>query len=186
MTDMTDFQRELAALGACDEARTWVAGQTREEAWQNCPRGDWLLWYLSRTSPRTDTRGALYWCLERTRQLLLQVEQDAVIEVPGPFYPEPVNLKDALKEVRDFIRQRMKALDEKYSEHFSWRDFLQSKILCSAYRIYNFSHSPSDLHWIAQHNIGIAEDVAKLTGTVNNEADFVRLHYKLERELSAK
>src|SRR5262245_1185844 len=41
----TEFQRELARLDACAEAREWVGARTREQAWRECERLDWLRWY---------------------------------------------------------------------------------------------------------------------------------------------
>lgn len=37
----------LAHLSACDDAMAWAQDYaTPAEAWQACPRGDWMLWYL--------------------------------------------------------------------------------------------------------------------------------------------
>lgn len=41
----------LDAAGACGEALEWVRARptlTAQELWDNCPRGDWLLWWASR------------------------------------------------------------------------------------------------------------------------------------------
>ena len=40
----TDLATLLTRLDACREARKWAAGKTLEQAWNECPRGDWLLW----------------------------------------------------------------------------------------------------------------------------------------------
>jgi hypothetical protein len=39
---------ELEDLGACDEAVEWVGARDAIEAWNDCPRGDWLLWILGK------------------------------------------------------------------------------------------------------------------------------------------
>ena len=39
-----DLSALLARLHACSEARDWSAGKTLEQAWAECPRGDWMLW----------------------------------------------------------------------------------------------------------------------------------------------
>lgn len=39
-----ELTQTLKELGACAEAREWAAKKTLAEAWQECPRGDWLLW----------------------------------------------------------------------------------------------------------------------------------------------
>jgi len=43
-TDNIDLSALLTRLDACREGREWAAGKTPEQAWAECPRGDWLLW----------------------------------------------------------------------------------------------------------------------------------------------
>jgi hypothetical protein len=43
------FKDELKAIGACEKALEWVGDRSLEEAWAECDRGDWMLWYLSKT-----------------------------------------------------------------------------------------------------------------------------------------
>ena len=43
-TDNIDLDALLAKLDACHEAREWAAGKTLEQAWNECQRGDWMLW----------------------------------------------------------------------------------------------------------------------------------------------
>ena len=43
------FRKELEELNACEEAMEWVGDRTLAQAWAECPRGDWLLWYAART-----------------------------------------------------------------------------------------------------------------------------------------
>jgi len=38
-----DLDALLTKLDACHEAREWAAGKTLEQAWAECPRGDWML-----------------------------------------------------------------------------------------------------------------------------------------------
>jgi hypothetical protein len=42
------FKARLEAMGACDQALEWVEDMTPAEAWADCPRADWLLWYARR------------------------------------------------------------------------------------------------------------------------------------------
>jgi hypothetical protein len=45
--DTAEFVKKLKFLGACDEAREWVATQPdAATAWEACPRADWLVWLL--------------------------------------------------------------------------------------------------------------------------------------------
>jgi hypothetical protein len=42
---------KLSKVGACSDARQWVRTQkSAEEAWQNCERGDWMLWLAEKLS----------------------------------------------------------------------------------------------------------------------------------------
>ena len=38
-------KEEFKKLNACDEAIEWIGNRTHQEAWQECERGDWMLWY---------------------------------------------------------------------------------------------------------------------------------------------
>ena len=33
---------------ACEEGRTWAGDKTARQIWDDCPRGDWLLWFAYR------------------------------------------------------------------------------------------------------------------------------------------
>jgi hypothetical protein len=46
---MTAFQAYLKRLGACIEARMWAADRTAQQAWDECERADWLLWWLAKS-----------------------------------------------------------------------------------------------------------------------------------------
>ena len=39
------FKEELQRLHACSEAVEWVGDRTLEQAWNECERGDWMLWF---------------------------------------------------------------------------------------------------------------------------------------------
>lgn len=46
------FEQYLIKIDACPDARKWAKGKTAKEAWEQCHRGDWLLWW-SRKQMRT-------------------------------------------------------------------------------------------------------------------------------------
>jgi uncharacterized protein YjbI with pentapeptide repeats len=46
----TSFQRALSRLGACHEARLWVASRTLRTAWRECKRDDWREWLCTACS----------------------------------------------------------------------------------------------------------------------------------------
>ena len=41
----------LKKHNACNEAQTWAKDKTIEEAYNTCPRGDWMLWLFAKTNP---------------------------------------------------------------------------------------------------------------------------------------
>jgi hypothetical protein len=43
-----EMQKLLRSLHACKEALTWAKGKTLAEIWEQCERGDWLLWLCGR------------------------------------------------------------------------------------------------------------------------------------------
>ena len=41
----------LIKLNACEQAKEWVSSKTWIEAYNTCPRGDWMLWLFAKTNP---------------------------------------------------------------------------------------------------------------------------------------
>jgi hypothetical protein len=49
MSDKEQIVERLRTLEACSEAIEWAETQpSLEAAWQNCDRGDWMLWYAAK------------------------------------------------------------------------------------------------------------------------------------------
>jgi len=46
---MTQLQEHLAELDACLEACRWAGDRTAAQAWDECERADWLLWWAAIT-----------------------------------------------------------------------------------------------------------------------------------------
>jgi len=44
----TETMQRLIELGACEEARKWAKDKTAQECWEQCHRGDWLLWWAKK------------------------------------------------------------------------------------------------------------------------------------------
>jgi hypothetical protein len=44
----TQTMQRLIELGACKEAREWAKDKTAQECWEQCHRGDWLLWWAKK------------------------------------------------------------------------------------------------------------------------------------------
>ena len=53
MTPITPLQKHLAEIHACQEARGWAAERTAQQAWDECGRADWLLWWAAKTTVNT-------------------------------------------------------------------------------------------------------------------------------------
>ncbi|MGB1225791.1 MAG: putative immunity protein, partial [Mycobacterium sp.] len=46
---MSTIAQQIAHLAPCDPAVRWLADRTdMQQSWDDCPRGDWLLWLLER------------------------------------------------------------------------------------------------------------------------------------------
>ena len=41
----------LKKHNACEDAQQWAQDKTIEEAYNTCPRGDWMLWLFAKTNP---------------------------------------------------------------------------------------------------------------------------------------
>ena len=63
----TELQEHLASIHACDEARTWAGDRTPQQAWDESPRADWLLWWAAKTetNSRQDVVRAACLCARR-------------------------------------------------------------------------------------------------------------------------
>ena len=44
-----ELQQHLEKLRACQEAREWAGERTPQQAWDECERADWLLWWSAAT-----------------------------------------------------------------------------------------------------------------------------------------
>ena len=45
-----ELTAKLRAMDACDTAIYWQTSKSLEEVWNTCPRGDWMIWLLNRTT----------------------------------------------------------------------------------------------------------------------------------------
>ena len=73
---------KLEKINACSGAREWVATQKNyKEAWQNCERGDWMLW-LARKLKIDDRKLTLakFKCANQVRHLMKDQRSLAAID----------------------------------------------------------------------------------------------------------
>ena len=54
-------------MGACKSAVEWIGDKTKEQAWNECERGDWLWWYLRIKELVTKEQSVMFakFCAER-------------------------------------------------------------------------------------------------------------------------
>ena len=73
---------KLKKLNACSDAREWVAAQRNyKEAWQNCERGDWMLWLAKKLE--VDDRKltlAKFKCANQVRHLMKDQRSIAALD----------------------------------------------------------------------------------------------------------
>ena len=43
------LKEKLKEMNACQEAIDWVGNRTLKQAWDECERGDWMLWFASKS-----------------------------------------------------------------------------------------------------------------------------------------
>lgn len=67
---MKSLMDRLLRYGACVESRVWVIAnnyKTESEAWQHCPRADWMIWALKQIHYQDiKLRDYAIWCVEST------------------------------------------------------------------------------------------------------------------------
>src|ERR1700732_4492904 len=56
------LSQHLRSVSACSNARSWAKGKVAQEAWEQCDRGDWLLWWAARTPENTKQEIVLVAC----------------------------------------------------------------------------------------------------------------------------
>ena len=69
-----DWIKALVRLNACSDAVEWAGGfDTPEKAWQECQRGDWMLWLLGKLSggTRSESRHKLVFAACQCARLAL-------------------------------------------------------------------------------------------------------------------
>lgn len=80
---MPPFLDRLSKLDACPEACDWVGSRSLEDAWAECPRGDWMIWGAMRMAGRPGWSSA-----QEVVEVLCDIVEPALRHVPaGEFLP---------------------------------------------------------------------------------------------------
>ena len=92
----------LLSLDACHEAIMFAEGKTIKQAWEECPRGDWMLWFYKKQFPgdiRKLTLAKAY-CANTVRGLMHDERSRYAIDVAIKFgygFATPGKLKESAK-----------------------------------------------------------------------------------------
>jgi len=74
------FKQQLIDWEVCKKAIQWVEDRTLQQAWNDCPRGDWMLWLLEEMKEKEgwlDEKQITLldcWCARRTFKYLPEGE----------------------------------------------------------------------------------------------------------------
>jgi hypothetical protein len=97
---MNSLNTILNDLGACDAAVEFSKDKTLQEAWETCPRGDWMLW-LFRRAPNFDKRASTLakgHCANTVRHLMTDLRSTAAVDAAIAYGNREIDdqqLKDA-------------------------------------------------------------------------------------------
>ena len=79
----TPLQQHLESLQACAEAIAWAGDRTARQAWDECPRADWLLWWAAKTPANTRSEIVLtVWvCVRRALRFVAAGEDQSRLAI---------------------------------------------------------------------------------------------------------
>ena len=64
------FKEQLIKIEACPDAIEWVGDRTLEQAWNECKRGDWMLWFAWHKVSKRKIVLAASLCTNEVRHLM--------------------------------------------------------------------------------------------------------------------
>ena len=103
MLPKTAFQELLKRLGACEEGRRYVGSRTLPHFWQECDRGDWMLWLCAKMKGQPD------W---PTQQQIVLVACDCAelsLSIFEEKYPKDSRPREALASARSWANGEINA-----------------------------------------------------------------------------
>jgi hypothetical protein len=116
---MKDHIQQLKSVGACQEAVTWADQFSDMQAvWDNCGRGDWLLWLLGRLSgePESDKRKQVVFIAAQCAREVLPIFEKC--------YPDDKRVRECIEACEAYSRGEitMKELRAKRSAAAAYAD----------------------------------------------------------------
>ena len=78
-----NFKEFLVSINACEEARIWVGDKSIREAWEQCERGDWMLWWFSRADNFDKRKSTLAkgHCANTVRHLMKDIRSTNAVDM---------------------------------------------------------------------------------------------------------
>jgi len=88
-----ELRIDLRELGACSGAIKWAKDKSLAEAWENCDRPDWMLWYYGRHTP--------------DKMVYIEIAIFAAEQVIGIYekkHPDDNRPRKAIEAAREYLR----------------------------------------------------------------------------------
>ena len=78
-----DFHEWLKNEGACRKSCPWARGKSLQEAWEKCPRPEWMLWWLKKLGydDARELRLFACWCVRQVWDAVTDPQCRVAVEV---------------------------------------------------------------------------------------------------------
>jgi hypothetical protein len=131
---MKKWLEPIERMGACEEALVWADHyKSFAEAWEECERGDWMLWLLGRLSGEQET--------DSRRKLVLVTCQCARLALPYVIRDDKRPLK-AIKTAEAWARGKVSLEDVRKAAFASDAAFAASDATYAAAAAYYTADTP--------------------------------------------
>ena len=164
------FKDELINLDACQEAIEWVGDKTKQEAFETCERGDWMLWYIAKTN-MVDIRtlvGIKIECASLVKHLMKHQRSLKALEVGERFSKGLASLE----ELKDAVDDAYTAYIEAHADA-AYAAYAAAFAAAYAY-VADFADSVAD----AANSVADAVNATKRKEVLKQCADIVRRYVK--------
>ena len=165
---------KLNKLGACNEAVKWAKEMKNgQAAWDNCERGDWMLWLVGKTSgkPMSVKRKNLVLCACECARLALKYVPKGE-DRPLKCIETAESWARGEVSYDDLVEARRAAYDATASASASFASYASYAASYAAYEAAAYAAYAASAAYDAA-----AYDAAYVTKTLKECADIVRKHY---------